>query len=30
MDFTRNQSSSETPEGGVQLINLQTQPQGVN
>ena len=30
MDFTKNQSSSETPEGGVQLINLQTQPQGVN
>lgn len=28
--FTRNQSSSETPEGGVQLINLQTQPQGVD
>lgn len=30
MGFTRNQSSSETPEGGVQLINLQTQSQGVD
>lgn len=30
MGFTRNQSSSEIPEGGVQLNNLQTQSQGVD